>query len=110
MKTPSSQWIALICILFAVGLTVYIFAASRHDPGLRMAALVSATGVVTTVLAIASLTLTGKDLAHPQPPELPPNSSGTTRTSSEQVIQTVTPPAAIPPAALAPAPEPPKPV
>lgn len=92
MKSPNNQFIALVCLILGVGLTVYIFAASRRDPGLRMAALVSATGVVTTVLAIASLTLTGKDLSHPQPPDLPPNSSGTTRTSTEQVIQTVSPP------------------
>lgn len=90
MKSPSNQFVAILCILAGVGLAVYIFAASRNDPGLRMAALVCATGAVTTVLAIGSLTITGKDLAHPVPPDVPPGSAATTSTTTTtaQTIQT----------------------
>lgn len=90
MKSPSNQFIGLCCILAGVGLAVYIFAASRNDPGLRMAALVCATGAVTTVLAIGSITFTGKDLAHPIPPDVPPGSAATTSTTTTtaQTIQT----------------------
>lgn len=95
MKPTGSQTIGLFCAICGIALTVYIFAASRNDPGLRMAALVFATGVVTTVLAIASLILTGKDLAHPQSPDVPPGSAATlsTTTTTAQTIQT---PAAVP--------------
>lgn len=90
MKSPNNQVIGLLCILAGVGLAVYVFAASRNDPGLRMAALVCATGAVTTVLAIGSLSVTGKDLSHSAPPDVPPGSAATTSTTTTtaQTIQT----------------------
>jgi len=66
----------LIVVLFGFFLTVYLFAASRMDPSLRIAALVSATGFVQTLAAVGSVLLTGKDLSHHDPPDaasLPPN-------------------------------------
>lgn len=74
MKAPSNNAIALIAMILAVGLTAYIFAASRNDPGLRMAALVAGTSAGAALLAIASTMLTGKDLTRPDPSQLPPGS------------------------------------
>lgn len=74
MKTPGNNTIALILALVGGALTVYIFAASRNDPGLRMAALVAATGAASSLMAVASTLLTGKDLTKHddnQPPQLP---------------------------------------
>ena len=84
------QRVALICLILAVGLDCYLFAESRNDPALRIAALVSGTNLVAALAAIASTMLTGKDLTHPEP--APP---GTTSTSTVQVTQTTppTPPA-----------------
>ena len=62
MKTPENNTIALVVILSAVALTIFLFAASRNDPSLRIAALVSGTGTVTALTAIGSTILTGKDL------------------------------------------------
>lgn len=86
---PNNNLIAVICIILGGALTVFIFSASRNDPGLRMAALVSATSVVASVIAIASVILTGKDVSH-TPPDLPPNSSMQQTTT----VKTETPPAA----------------
>jgi hypothetical protein len=58
---PNNNLIALLCIVTGAGLTVFIFAASRNDPGLRMAALVFASNICTAIVAISSLLLTGKD-------------------------------------------------
>jgi hypothetical protein len=70
---PSNNLIALACIVFCVGLTVFIFAESRTDPGLRMAALVSSTSVAAALIAIASTMLTGKDVTKsPDPNDVPP--------------------------------------
>lgn len=63
MKPPSNQWIALVSLVIATALMVYLFAASRLDPSLRIAALVAGTGLVSTLAAIASTILTGKDLS-----------------------------------------------
>lgn len=76
MKVPSNQLIAFVFGLVSVAFTAYIFLASRNDPGLRMAALVSATGTSASLLAIASTLLTGKDVTqkdngHP-PATIPP--------------------------------------
>ena len=75
--------VVLVMVICCVGLTVYVFAASRADPGLRMAALVAATGISSALMATASTLLTGKDLTrHPDPADLPPN-------STQQTIDTV---------------------
>lgn len=84
MKNVTTNAIALICLVMAVALMVFLFGESRNDPSLRIAALVSGTGLVATLGAIASTILTGKDLtrAH-DPAEMPPNS---TVTDTSQVI------------------------
>ena len=76
MKTPGNDWIALVALIIATGLMVYLFAASRLDPSLRIAALVAGTGLVSTLAAIASTILTGKDLSKRES-DLPPNSTAT---------------------------------
>lgn len=75
MKTPEQNTIALLSLIIATGLMVYLFAASRNDPSLRIAALVAGTGLVATLSAIASTILTGKNLNKRDPADLPPNSS-----------------------------------
>jgi hypothetical protein len=85
MKTPSTNMIALICLLLAVGLMAYLFGESRNDPSLRIAALVAGTGLVSALAAVASTILTGKDLTKPRDPsEMPPNTT-TTDTSVVKV-------------------------
>jgi hypothetical protein len=70
------QRVALASMLLSTGLMVFLFAESRGDPSLRIAALVSGTGLVSSLIAIASMMLTGKDLSHPTDPStLPPGSS-----------------------------------
>lgn len=91
---PSTNTIALIALLISVALMAYLFAESRNDPSLRIAALVAGTGLVSTLAAIASTILTGKDLTkHPDPSEMPPNSVSTD-TSTLKVGPT--PPSALP--------------
>ena len=83
MRMPN--FIPLFCLACAVLLAVFLFAESRQDPSLRIAALVAGTGLVNTLAAIASTMLTGKDLSHPVS-DLPP---GTKVSSVEQsTIQT----------------------
>ena len=72
MKTPSQNAIALIALVLAVFLMAYLFAASRSDPSLRIAALVAGTGLVASLGSIASTLLTGKDVTG-QAKELPPS-------------------------------------
>lgn len=62
MKSPTTNLIALTCLILAVGLMVFLFAESRQDPSLRIAALVAGTGLVSSLGAIASTMLTGKDV------------------------------------------------
>lgn len=81
---PSNGLIAVICIVGCIGLTVFIFAESRLDPGLRMAALVSSTSVAAALIAIASTLLVGKDVTKSDPNDLPPGSVA----SSSQTVQT----------------------
>jgi prephenate dehydrogenase len=77
--------IALLTLLGAIGLMVYLFAGSRQDPSLRIAALVAGTGLVSALAAIASPILTGKDLTKPRDPaDMPPNTT-TTDTSTVKV-------------------------
>jgi hypothetical protein len=64
---------------------MFLFAESRGDPALRIAALVAGTGLVASLVAIASTMLTGKDVTKPRDPaDLPPNTT-TVDTSSVQV-------------------------
>lgn len=86
MKSPSNGFIALVCIVGCVALTVFIFSASRNDPGLRMAALVSSTSVAAALIAIASTLLVGRDVTKPDPNDLPPGSVSHTATVND--IQT----------------------
>ncbi len=60
--SPTINVIALFSLVMAVILMVYLFAGSRLDPSLRIAALVAGTGLVSTLAAIASTILTGRDL------------------------------------------------
>ena len=79
MKTPNNNGIALIALLASVALMVFLFAGSRGDPSLRIAALVAGTGLVSALAAIASTILTGKDVTKnhdsepPAPPVFPPS-------------------------------------
>ena len=96
MKTPNINTIALVILIAAVGLMVFLFAGSRNDPSLRIAALVAGTGLVSALAAIASTILTGKDLTKQRDPaDMPPNTT-TTDTSTVQVG--TVPPAIFPPA------------
>lgn len=83
MKTPNNNMIALYALFGAIGLMIYLFAGSRQDPSLRIAALVAGTGLVSALAAIASTILTGKDVTKP-PSDLPPNSTAT-QSSTVQV-------------------------
>lgn len=89
MKTPPNNMIAFIFGIVSVAFTAYIFLASRNDPGLRMAALVSATSTASSLLAIASTLLTGKDLT--QTRELPPGSTQVTQVPPANATVTVDP-------------------
>jgi hypothetical protein len=82
---PSNNTIALYALVIATGLMVYLFAGSRNDPSLRIAALVAGTGLVSALAAIASTILTGKDLTKPRDPAAMPPNSTTTDTSIVQV-------------------------
>jgi hypothetical protein len=86
---PTNNLISVICIVSAVMLTVFIFSESRNDSGLRMAALVSSTGIATALVAIASTLLTGKDLTQKDPPAIPP---GSTSIQQETTTSVTTPP------------------
>src|ERR1700678_4356731 len=75
---PSTNTIALLALIGAILLMVYLFAGSRNDPSLRIAALVAGTGLVSSLAAIASTILTGKDVTKPRDPaDMPPNSTAT---------------------------------
>jgi hypothetical protein len=84
MKTPSNNIIALIFGFLSCAVSIYVFAMSRNDPGLRMAALVAATSTGAGLLAVCSTLLTGKDLTKQPPSDLPPNTT-TTDTSTVKV-------------------------
>lgn len=73
MKPLTNNLIAFIFGIAGAAFSAYIFLASRGDPGLRMAALVSATASAASLLTIASTLLTGKDVT--KPADLPPNST-----------------------------------
>lgn len=77
MKPLTNNLIAFIFGIAGAAFSAYIFLASRGDPGLRMAALVSATASAASLLTIASTLLTGKDVTQ-QAKELPPGSTTTT--------------------------------
>ena len=92
MKPPGNNWIALIFGFMAFAVSLYVFAMSRNDPGLRMAALVAATSTGAGLLAVSSTLLTGKDVT--KPADMPPNSSITT---TSQVGPTHVDPTPVPP-------------
>lgn len=78
MKSPDLNIIAVVALVLATGLMVFLFAESRNDPSLRIAALVAGTGLVAALTAIASTILTGKDVTkrsdnppNPTPPANP---------------------------------------
>lgn len=73
MKTPSNNMIALLLGALSFAIAIYVFAMSRNDPGLRMAALVAATSTGAGLLAICSTLLTGKDVT--KAADLPPNTT-----------------------------------
>ena len=79
---PTSNMIASTCLVLAVGLMVFLFAASRNDPSLRIAALVAGTGLVSALASIASTMLTGKDVTLKAKAE-GQEASATTDTSKE---------------------------
>ena len=83
MKTPTNNTIALIFGLLSTGVSLYIFAMSRSDPGLRMAALVAASSTGAGLLAVCSTLLTGKDVTNTPPSDLPPNSTSTQSSTVE---------------------------
>ena len=81
--------IAVVCIIGAIGVSIYTFAASRLDPGLRMAALVSMTNLAAALMATASTLLVGKTFGgeKAQPSDIPTLPPGVT---SAQVDTTAT--------------------
>lgn len=80
--------IALAALLLAVFLMIFLFAESRSDPSLRIAALVAGTGLVSSLASISSTLLTGKDVTAKTATDLPPNSTLSTTTT----VNTKTPP------------------
>ena len=79
----------------AIGLMVFLFAESRNDPSLRIAALVAGTGLVSALIAIASTMLTGKDVTKPRnPADMPPNTTTTDVSTVKTGPQAPTPPVA----------------
>lgn len=76
--------IALILLVLATVFMSGLFIGSRTDPSLRIAALVSGTGLVSALAAIASTILTGKDLTKTGA-DLPPGSS--VNTAQQTTIQ-----------------------
>lgn len=71
----SLNLIAFSSLAMSVGLMVFLFAESRNDPSLRIAALVAGTNTVASLSSIASTMLTGKDVTTKSDSDLPPNSS-----------------------------------
>lgn len=84
--------IAFAGLLLAVGLEIYLFAASRTDPSLRIAALVSGTALVASLGSIASTLLTGKDVTNRGTDDLPPNSTFSTATKIQTPPETAASP------------------
>jgi hypothetical protein len=90
--------IAIICIVGAIGVSIYTFAASRLDPGLRMAALVSMTNLAAALMATASTLLVGKTFGNTKAqdvdidlPKLPPGvESAQIDTTGQTTSTTVT--------------------
>lgn len=90
MKSPTTNIIALFAMIMGTATAIYIFAASRNDPGLRIAALTLGSSSIGSLLAIASTLLTGKDLTNRQP-DLPPGTTQVTQTPPANTAVTVAP-------------------
>lgn len=54
--------IGLVILVLAVAMAVALFIASRGDPSLRIAALVSVTGLITGLTGVASTLMIGRDI------------------------------------------------
>lgn len=91
MKSLSNNLIAFIFGIAGAAFSAYIFLASRGDPGLRMAALVSATASAASLLTIASTLLTGKDVTNHVKQDLPPGSTQVTQVPPANAPVTVDP-------------------
>lgn len=78
MRGMATNTIALIALLVSVVLMAYLFAESRNDPSLRIAALVSGTSLVASLASIASTILTGKDVTKPHDSAEAPNKADPT--------------------------------
>ena len=89
MSRMSNTTVAFVFGILGAFFSAYIFIMSRGDPGLRMAALVAATGSSATLLAIASTLLTGKDVS--QKPDLPPGSTQITQVPPTNTQVTTSP-------------------
>jgi len=84
--------IIVLAIISADAIMVFLF--SRGDPNLRVAALVGTSGIAVAEIAIASTLLTGKDLTHRDPSDLPGGSVVTDMSSSTLKVPPINPPAA----------------
>ncbi|MGA7857374.1 MAG: hypothetical protein WCA11_05590 [Terracidiphilus sp.] len=81
VKPATNNTVAVLCIISSVALMVFLFSESRADANLRIAALVSGTGLVASLIAIASTLLTGKDVTknHDSADPIPPPSGDVTK-------------------------------
>lgn len=86
----NSNAIALCAMLLGWAMVLYMFATSRNDPGLRIAALTLGSTASGTLLAIASTLLTGKDLTN-RSTDLPPGSTQITQTPPVSTAVTTDP-------------------
>jgi hypothetical protein len=92
LNRPSLNLIALIMAILSAGLMIYLFAASRNDPSLRIAALVAGTNCVASLLSISSTLLTGKDVTQKaDPKDPPPGATQVTQTAPATATVTIAP-------------------
>jgi hypothetical protein len=91
MKSLSNNVIAFVFGIAGAAFSAYIFLASRGDPGLRMAALVSATASAASLLTIASTLLTGKDVTTHNGKDLPPGATQVTQVPPSATTVTLDP-------------------
>lgn len=84
----TTQRIAFLCLVLSVCLMVFLFTESRNDPSLRIGVLFSGTGLVASLVTIASTLLIGKDVTHPDPNTLPPGSTLTSDSITKDTVHT----------------------